>query len=373
MRNLFSLVMLVLASAPLVAQERIDRVRYYSDRNKTPPTVSTRSGTVQAEDAAKVTILSQNGQKTEIKNSDLVEIIYDGEPDEVAAGRAAENKKAYDQALASYTDALKRLPKDNKFAQINVEFKIAKLLTQLSDAGATDMRPRAIEALRKFKDSYPDARQTVEALDMLSRLLVMEGKPADEVVKAFQDLRKRHADNKEISNRCDLFESQVLLQEGQFLLKERADEARRKYEQAQAKLTAMLQGADKADALRVRLGLAECKAALGKQEEAIKEIDAVYKEAGDDNSIKAAVHLGRGDCYRLNNQLREAMWDYLWVDVVYNQDREQQARALYFLQQCFEGLKDSDPQAASRARETRERLLNDPRLKDTRYQKLAGK
>ena len=156
-------------------------------------------------------------------------------------------------------------------------------------------------------------------------------------------------------------------------MKDRAEEGKKKYEQAQAKLTAMLQGAEKADALRVRIALAECKAALGKQEEAIKDIDAVAKEAGDDTAMKAVVHLGRGDCFRLNKQFREAMWDYLWVDVVYNQDREQHARALYFLQECFDGMKDTDPTAAAKAKDCREKLQSDPRLKDTRYQKLAGK
>jgi tetratricopeptide (TPR) repeat protein len=373
MKFRISLLAVLLVTGPVLAQDKVDKVRVITDRTKTPPTIVTRTGTVQAENAAKVTFLGQNGQKTDIKNSDIVEIQYDGEPDEAASGRVAENKKAYDQALPSYVEALKKVPKDNKLAATNLEFKVAKMLTQQADAGAVDARAKAIDALRKFKDAHPDARQTVEALDMLSRLLVMDGKPADEVVKAFQTLRAKHAENKEISNRCDLFESQLLLQEGQLLLKDRADEAKNKYTQAQTKLTAMLQGAEKADALRVRIGLAECKAALGKQEEAIKDIETVYKEAGDDNNLKAAVHLGRADCFRLNKQFREAMWDYLWVDVVYNQDREQQARALFYLQECFDGLKDSDPTATSKAKDARDRLQNDPRLKDTRYQKLAGK
>jgi tetratricopeptide (TPR) repeat protein len=373
MRHLSLSLLLVALPSLALAQERVDRVRVITDRTKTPPTVATRSGAVTAENAAKITFTGQSGQKAEIRVADIVEIQYDGEPDEVATGRAAENKRVYDQALTSYRDALKKLPKESKLLQTHLEFKVARMLVHQADAGNLEARHQAIDALRKFKDAHPDARQTVECLDLLSRLLVMEGRSPEEVVKAFQALRTKHADNKEISNRCDLFESQLLLQEGQLLLKDRPDEGKKKYEQAQTKLTAMLQGADKADALRVRIGLAECKAALGKQEEAIKDIDGVYKEAGDDNSVKAAVHLGRGDCFRLNKQYREAMWDYLWVDVVYNQDREQQARALYYLQECFDGLKDTDATAAAKAKDCRDRLQNDPRLKDTRYQKLAGK
>ncbi|MCS6977607.1 MAG: tetratricopeptide repeat protein [Gemmatales bacterium] len=372
-------VLLVLANGTLgrvgsaLAQERADRVRIYTDRTKNPPTVTTRTGTVVSEDAAKTVFMTGTGQRIEIKNTDIADILYDGEPDEVGAGRVAENRKAYEQALTSYTEALRRVNRDNKLARANIEFKIAKMHTHLADAGSLEARAKAIEALRKFVADHPDARQTIEALDMLSRLLVLDGRPLDEVIRAFQALRSKHSDNKEITNRCDLFESQLLLEEGQMLLKDRRDEARRKFEQAQTKLKGMLEGADKADALRVRIGLAQCKAALGQQEEAIKEIEAIFAEAGDDPALRAAVHLGRADCYRLNGQYREAMWDYLWVDVVYNQDREQQARALYFLHECFENMKESDPLAAARAKETRDRLLNDPRLKDTRYQKLAAK
>ncbi len=62
------------------------------------------------------------------------------------------------------------------------------------------------------------------------------------------------------------------------------------------------------------------------------------------------------------------MWDYLWVDTVYFAEREQQAKALYHLIEVFEKIGDSP-----KSRESRERLTADARLKDTRYQRLAGK
>jgi tetratricopeptide (TPR) repeat protein len=355
------------------AQDRTDRVRIITDRSKTPPTVTSRTGTVLSEDAAKITFQTAGGQRLEIKNSDLSDIVYDGEPEEASAGRQAENRRAYEQALQHYTEALKRVPPDRKLLRTHLEYKVARMLVNLADAGSLDARSKAIDALRKFVSANPDARQTVEALDTLSRLLAMDGQSADEVIRAFQALRQKHGNDKEIATRCDLFESQLLIQDGQLLMRDRREEAKKKYEQARAKLQGMLDAVSGADAIRVRVWLAECRAVLGNHEEALQEIDAILAQTGDDPALRAIAHLGRGDCYRLNNQYREAMWDYLWVDVVYNQDREQQARALYYLHECFENLKDSDPQAAARAKEARERLLTDPRFKDTRYQKLAGK
>jgi len=62
----------------------------------------------------------------------------------------------------------------------------------------------------------------------------------------------------------------------------------------------------------------------------------------------------------MNGQHRDAMWDYLWVDVIYNQDREATARALYHLIGVFIALGDKD-----KADQTRDRLKKE--YGDTRY------
>src|SRR5262249_54526217 len=154
-----------------------------------------------------------------------------------------------------------------------------------------------------------------------------------------------YADSKEIAARCDLFEAQSLIQEGETVLKTNAEEARKKYADAQTKLQAMLAGADKTTALDIRVALAQCKAVMGQLPEALKDLDDLLKDASTDR-MHATILLGRGDCNRLAKQFAEARWDYLWVDVVYNQDREQQSKALYYLNEVFGALGDN-----SRAKE----------------------
>jgi len=89
--------------------------------------------------------------------------------------------------------------------------------------------------------------------------------------------------------------------------------------------------------------------------------------------VRAAAHNGLGDYYREKGQVEEAFWHYLRVDVLYSQDLEEQARALYWLsklyeKKAFEG-RAGDPE---RAKNCRDRLL-DARFAKTEFQALAAK
>jgi tetratricopeptide (TPR) repeat protein len=354
----------LLLVTPAAAQDRADRVQYL-DRTKTPEKETVRTGTVTAETPAKVSLKgAADGKLSEVSVADVVDVQYGVEPPELSQARTAERNKDLDKALARYRDGLKAAPANHKFLQAHIQFKIAKLTAQRDEAGPG--RAAAIEDLRKFLKDHPDARQTVEALDLLSRLLLLDGQSTQEVVAGFRRLREKYADSKEITAKCDAFEGRILIQEAQSLLKSQPEEAKKKYAEARAKLQGMTQAPDRTVATDAKIGLAECKAVLGQADEALADLKNLLKDANDERT-KAAVYLGRGDCYRLTKQYREAMWDYLWVDVIYNQDREQAARALFHLQEVFEQLQDP-----AKAKEARDRLLTDPRFRDTRYQKLAG-
>jgi len=58
-----------------------------------------------------------------------------------------------------------------------------------------------------------------------------------------------------------------------------------------------------------------------------------------------------GEVYMVHKLTRDAMWSYLWVDAVYNQDREEQVKAMSRLIEIFELLKEKD-----RAEQFAERL-----------------
>ena len=79
-----------------------------------------------------------------------------------------------------------------------------------------------------------------------------------------------------------------------------------------------------------------------------------------------------GDLYREQKQTEDAFWAYLRVDVMYNGDANEHAKALYYLSELFKekkfGDRVGDPE---RAKNYRDRLM-DKRFADTEYQKMAG-
>ncbi len=73
-----------------------------------------------------------------------------------------------------------------------------------------------------------------------------------------------------------------------------------------------------------------------------------------------------GDYYSRKGQAEEAFWNYLRVDAMYNEDIEEQAKALYRLTTLFDKVK-KDP---IRGKEYADRLQG-TRFAGTTYQKLA--
>ncbi len=360
--------LLVAAAVPGSVFAQQDRVEY-NERGAKGPVRQTSVGVIRSEDPVKVVILAgADKRQRDVPSVDIIDVRYDGEPNEMNVARNHERGKRWDDALYSFREALKKVPADKKFLQTEIQFRLARIYAIQAEASGGARRV-AIGELRNFKRDHPEARQIVDCLDHLSRLLLVEGQSRQEVVEAFRDLRKKYGQSKDVAARADLFETQLLLEDGQGLLvKGQRDEAKKRYTEAQAKLAAMLPNADKNSQLDMRISLAECKAVLDKADEAIKELDTLLSQAADDRT-RAALHLGRGDCYRLTGRFREAMWEYLWVDSVYNEDREKQAKAVYYLHELFNERLEM-PNAKDYAKECQDRLKTQARLQDTYYQKL---
>jgi tetratricopeptide (TPR) repeat protein len=346
-----------------VAQERSDQVEY-TDRTKAPKPARL-TGTIKSEDPAQVVIVAGFNMKTvHIPSVDVTEVRYDKEPEEMSQARAAERGRRYEDAAAQYRAALKKAPASQRFLQAHLNFKLARLAALMAEGKPGAARQLAIEDLRNFRRDYPESRQTMECLELLGNLLIQEGQSAQEVIDALAGVKKKHGEFKELGARSDLLEARLLVEEARGLLRDQPDRAREKYALAQGKLQALLKAVDKSAELESKVALAECRAVQGDQAGALQDLNVILREAGDDRT-RAAVYLGKGDCYRLQQQPREAMWEYRWVDVVYNQDREQQARALFHLQEVFDALKD-----VKRAQDCRERLVKD--FADTRYARLVS-
>ena len=94
-------------------------------------------------------------------------------------------------------------------------------------------------------------------------------------------------------------------------------------------------------------------------------LNQILKEVTD-KSLKAAAYNALGVTLYDAGQPKEARWDFLWVDVEYNQDKAEHAKALYYLAKIFEDLGESE-----RAQECRQTLLNSRDFMGLEFQRLA--
>jgi hypothetical protein len=83
--------------------------------------------------------------------------------------------------------------------------------------------------------------------------------------------------------------------------------------------------------------------------------------------VRAAAHNLLGDYYLAKGQPEPAFWEYLYVDTLYTQDRDEHAKALYHLSTLFDKVK-RDP---ARAKQCSERL-KDKQFAGTLYQRRAA-
>ena len=328
-----------------------------------------REGQVVAESPGGITFVSGLVPKKEfIPVTHIQDIRLDEEPVELLQARAFETKQYWQKALDQYTEALRLAQKTkSKLVLPYIEFKILKLrmlLLEQKESTALE-RGELYRRLEEFHKKYPNAWQTLECLEMMGQLRLRDGLGVEEVLKELSQLREKYKDQAELVGRVNLFEARALLQQAQAYLRTQPDKAKALYQQARQSLEGLLRTASGNLRQEILISLVECKAALGQLKEAEADLASLEKEAQDART-RALVHLGRGDIYRLSNRYRDAMWEYLWVDVVYNQDRELTARALYWLIEVFRKLGDEE-----KAKSCEERLLNE--YKETVWAKRMSK
>jgi hypothetical protein len=156
--------------------------------------------------------------------------------------------------------------------------------------------------------------------------------------------------------------NQFALMAVRYLLRQKKhNEALRRAKKVEASLSR-----DDPQAPRARVYAAACQTALNQLEGVEKQLKQVL-QSGAENDVRAMACNTLGDYYRAKKQPDDAFWQYLWVDVYYNQDREEVARALYHLSKLFvEVRKDT-----VRSKACRDRLCDETQFGGLEYHKQA--
>ncbi|HEX5269442.1 MAG TPA: hypothetical protein VFW33_03095, partial [Gemmataceae bacterium] len=189
---------------------------------------------------------------------------------------------------------------------------------------------------------------------VLVRLLELKGDEAG-VQAAYAELADNEAAPKEVRQEFGMLAVRNLIRKN-------------KHAEAATKARAIQKGMAPNDpqALKLKVYLAACDIAAGQYAGVGKELNAVL-ESGADSDVKALARNTMGDYFRARGDNEKAFWEYLWVDVHYNQDREELSRALYHLSKLFAEVRHDKV----RAKECLDQLCDEKQFGGLEYHRKA--
>jgi tetratricopeptide (TPR) repeat protein len=151
--------------------------------------------------------------------------------------------------------------------------------------------------------------------------------------KTYEDLAKIPQIDKDIREEADLLGAEVLMKAKKFA------EAKKKFEHVRQSLPA-------SSPLRPRLDiyLIQCSQGDPKAGDVEGQLRAVIAKLSDkdptERNLKALAYNTLGEYLLSKGKSREAFWQFMFVDVEYNQDRGEHKKALQHLWKLFEEFKD---------------------------------
>ncbi len=263
----------------------------------------------------------------------------------------AKRKSALRKAIDNYGETLKLMEK-NIYPARQFQYKIAVLSLDLANLEG-EKTDKALAKLLQFKSAFPNSWQINKIMPLVAQLQ-MDAKDYKGAEQTFQEMAEMTDLPEDVRREAQLNVVQVSVQAGNI------EQAGKKLEELSKK-----PGASPIFLARVKMARADLLVGQKKIDEATPILQQLLKETTD-KQIKALAHNALGECLYKANRYEDALWEFLWVDTVFNQDRAQRAKALYFLWQTFERLNN-----AERAQECRE-ALTDPAYAGTEYQRLAA-
>jgi tetratricopeptide (TPR) repeat protein len=248
-------------------------------------------------------------------------------------------------------DALGAKMAGNANAVRYFQFKSAQVLAEISVYDVTQI-DAAIAALKAFKGENDKAWELVPALKLLADAQERKGDVA-EARLTYLELTKIPNLPKEMKQDAELLVAQLSIRAG-------------KLDDAEKILDGLRSNLGPNDPQRgvALVYLAQTQIALNK----LSDVDATLKAAlaaTSEPSVKGLAHNALGDYYRKKNQHEDAFWEYLRVDALYSQDRNEHAKALYYLSKLFVDVKKDKVKA-------QEYLDKLKLLDDTQYAKMAA-
>ena len=248
-----------------------------------------------------------------------------------------------------YEDAIERLGRirvntgENSYETQEVEFYSAFCRAQMA-LGGSIKRTVGVKALGAFISKRPNNYHVLKCRELLGRLEVALGhyKEAEEHYLA---LVNTNWPDYKIQAYTAVGESAVA-QGNLAKAKGDASAAQEKFARAQSMFNRALkiEAADERSAQNkhvARIGVARCLAESGDVAGGIAAINAVIKKVGPEaRMLLPRAYLALGYCYKMDNKPKQAVLQFLMVDLIYNAHRASHAEALKNLVGLWEVTKN---------------------------------
>ncbi|HEX5471986.1 MAG TPA: hypothetical protein VFW73_08870 [Lacipirellulaceae bacterium] len=340
---------LLLAASIALCNFRIARAAF-TDRVRLAH--GTEAGEVASTTPLEVTV-SKGAAGNQTVAVDQIRLIqFEGEPSELSQARVQAGNGAYAKAL-QLLDKIEVSRVQRDLIKQDIEFFKAYCAAKLALNGEGQIL-EAGRQLNTFVREHPNSFHYLDAAAVMGDLLMADGR-FEAAEKQYAELSKTPWPDYKM--RADVSVGRTL-------------QAQNKHVAAIQKFDAALALADdSADAqtqkLEATLGKAVSLAATGKADQAIGTIEKVIRDADpQQKDLQARAHLALGKCLEKAGRTKEALWAYLYVDIIYNTVPEVHAEALARLVPLWKAVGQDE-----RSRETRESLQQ--RYPNSRWAKEA--
>jgi hypothetical protein len=256
-------------------------------------------------------------------------------------------RKDYETAKGVYANLLKKAASAPEPTRRHLEYRQAMMSTRIADVSADDekwaeLADVAVKDWTGFLTGYKSGWEVWPAARSLARLYVEQNK-YDEGAK----LWGRMALNPELPPDLQI-EASIEEIDALFRAKSHPMAASR----AMAVARSAAPGAAK-DKLAIYERAAKAAEAGLKEDTVQPVVDDIKKLIGasKDSSVRAVGFGVAGELYLLANRPRDAMWEFLAVETLYNSDRDEVLKAMCRLVQSFQAQMDED-----RPKQYRERI-----------------
>src|SRR5262249_43991736 len=193
-----------------------------------------------------------------------------------------------------------------------------------------EKREDQVELVRQFDQVRKDVAESWQLLPLVRQevALLADMDRLDDAANVLDETARVKGLAKEIKQELELTHIDLMIRAG-------------KAAEVEGKIATALQTVAATDPMATKLKVYQLAAQAGKgdADKAATQLKTII-DGAQDNSLKALAYNTLGDCYSAKGLKKDAMWAYMWVDVVYNQDKAEYVKAVERLSRVFKDLND---------------------------------